>query len=368
VLSLGAVLLVVGVVGVAVNSTGQADLAASTVLSPGPGLTATAIGTGGPVATKLLPGASQGVGSRSLEEVPTTPTVYLHGLTLTRLGVKSGTEAAYWKVWWNGTTQIKAAVCLQQHLDPASAARGVAALGVLGEDPAYLDDAVYSYSRSTYFAISGIPGAMGIAWFGTERRIPIEVMVGVFSRGSVVALVTMTAYRTTTDESEFLAFARAQYAAMPGGTQQFGAPEAGFCLLILAALTVIFLAARRKSVLVPGAPSAWQAPWPAVNPSPPPGPARPMWPGALPPQESAGPAPPRASLPDPPSRFETASSSAFVPAMTLRQLTLHAPPRVGEGTQSAPPGWYQDPLPTATAGVLRYWDGSVWVSVTANPV
>lgn len=215
----GAVL--VAIIGAAVAGSSlhsNPSLPSQIVASPGPGMVATATGAGGPSPVSTLPGAQAGPGIRASGVVPTAPTIYLEPAQKTVLGVKGSKEAAYWKVWWDGTAQVKAVVSLQQHVDASNATRALGLLARRNADPTAFNNGTLDFTRTRTFTVPGVPGATGYVWDGTEgsgaNGFPIEFRFATFSRGSVVALVSLTAYSEATDEAAFDAFARAEYSKL----------------------------------------------------------------------------------------------------------------------------------------------------------
>ena len=75
-----------------------------------------------------------------------------------------------------------------------------------------------NYTKVRPFDVPGVPGATGYVWEGNEgsgsSSFPIEFRFATFSRDSVVALVSMTAYSRATDEAAFDLFAQAEYSKM----------------------------------------------------------------------------------------------------------------------------------------------------------
>ena len=149
---------------------------------------------------------------------PTTPTIFLPPLVLTNFGIKTGTEAAYWKVWWSAAKQVKEVVSLQQDTYSSSANTELHDLAAQIGNTANFNNASIRFTRHTTFELPGIPGATGYLWDGTEHAsnvpLPIEFRFAMFDRNSVVALVSMTAYRRTTDPNAFLASAYSEYASL----------------------------------------------------------------------------------------------------------------------------------------------------------
>jgi hypothetical protein len=323
-----------GIVGVA--AVAHTDLATLVVETPEPGMVETAIGAGGTEPTQILPGANSGSGITGSGVVPTTPTLYLVPATATNYGVKS-TEAAYWEVWWNGTTQAKDVVSLQQHLDDSDANQEVALLAGRNSNPANFDSSGLTFTSLGSFSIPAIPGSSGILWSGVEGgSLPIQFRCVVFSRGAVVALVSTTDYAGSTSSANFDSLATAEYGAMQDATAPLG--EALLFNLLLGLGVSLVLAG--VIILVGTRFDAVRAVWgnPPVGLV---GYGRPFgWPGAPPPPPMGG-GPPWGGTP---------------PAV---------PPPPPPPANLPPAGWFPDPG-GGGPGLLRYWDGSRWTDATTQ--
>lgn len=325
------VLGLAAIVGGAVElvSTEHADLAGLTVAEPTPGMVATATGAGGAVPTQILPGASTVNGIAGVGNVPTTPTIYLKPATTTNYGIATGSESAYWKVWWDGGAQQKDVVSLQQHLDAADATEEVSLLDARNSNPAVFANSQLTFTSVGTFTVPGIDGATGNIWSGREgTSLHIQFRFLVFSRGSVVALVSTTAYGGSADASAFQAFALAEYDQMGAASTStsngtlFGLLAGIGVGVVLAGVISVVGATYRPRPVTRGAPGAWQpGPW--------------MAPGGVPPAPWASPA----GAPPPPAPAPAPAANA---------------------------GWYPDPG-GSEPGVLRYWDGWRWTPATTKP-
>ena len=362
---IGPAAVVGGVVGsVAAVDTNLSGLAVAT---PGTGMVATAIGAGGVEPTQVLAGANRGPGVTASGVVPTTPTLFLQPVSTTNYGVKTGNEPAYWKVWWDGVTQQKDVVSLQQHLDDTSAGHAVATLDARNSNPSAFDSGGVTFTSVTSFSVPGIPGSDGKVWKGTVNgRAVLQFRFVVFSRGSVVALVSTTSYGGSADVPTFQDFAKAEYAAMyttadPSSARAGFGVLTGVGLALILAAVITLIGSRFRPSLWPsapgavpgygysaGAPGAGPRTWPAAPappPPPPPGPG--PWPGG-----AAWPGPPPGSglgFPAPPTRSSAGLSS---------------PPPVPVPSAGLPiAGWYPDPAGTEAK---RYWDGERWTEATSG--
>ncbi len=233
-------------------------------------MVATATGDGNAQPSEVLPGAYglSGLG-KSAAVFPTTPTIFLPPLALTNFGIETGTEAAYWKVWWSASRQVKEVVSLQQDTYSSSAETELHDLiGQIG-NTANFNTASIRFTRFTSFELPGIPGATGYLWEGTEHPsnvpLPIEFRFAMFDRNSVVALVSMTAYRRTTDLNAFLAFAYSEYASM-SAQPDIAAEVALFVVVGLCGFGLVTLGIvlevrnrRKRAKDAPGLPQ-WAAP------------------------------------------------------------------------------------------------------------
>jgi hypothetical protein len=367
----GIVVMLVGMGGTVFSSTGQ-DLSKLVVPAPSTGMVATATGAGGQLPTRLLRGSTQVSGIEPVGIVPTTPTVYLPSLSVTHFGIKTGTEPAYWKVWWDASAQLKAVVCLQQHLSSSDATNGVGRLVGENGNPSVFDSAKVQYTSANPFLVSGVAGASGFVWEGKESLgnsiVPMEVRVAVFSRGSVVALISTTAYGTArTNPAMFLAFASAEYAAM-SGSLGFDSDQFLFPFVVLGGIALFVFGTarlRRRNALVA---STWGAPtsggqlgipkseWP-----PPPRPGQQTasrWPGS---RTSSG-------VPEP----WTTARITVGPAQLVRESPVPAElsqvgARPSDAAELPPAGWYPDPLAQPGVRQIRYWDGSRWIGEGTPP-
>jgi hypothetical protein len=251
----------------------QDNLPGLVVDASAPGTIATATGDGNAQPAAVLSGDRLTGTGESAFVFPTTPTIFLPPMVLTNFGITTGTEAAYWKVWWNGAKQLKEVVSLQQDTYSSSAAAELHTLTGQIDDTTSFDNASMHFTRFRSFALPGIPGATGYVWDGTEHPgnvpLPIEFRFAMFDRGSVVALVSMTSYRRTTDPKAFLALADGEYATL-ASQSDLAAEAAVFVGVGLAGLGLVVVAVvlevrirRKRSTVVPGG-----RPW-AVGGAPP---------------------------------------------------------------------------------------------------
>jgi hypothetical protein len=213
----GLVLVLLGSVGFDV-ARAHDDLSGLVVSSPAAGMVATAVGAGGAQPTEVLP-AHGSAGIKASADVPTTPTIFLEpdGFHW-YFGIQMGEQAAYWKVWWDASTQVKAVVSLQQHVNSAAAETELGELAARNSNIANFTEADMRFTSSSTLAVPGVPGATGYVWQGSEgpagNTYPMQFRFAVFNKGSIVALVSMTEYSPATGPSAFLAFARSEYATM----------------------------------------------------------------------------------------------------------------------------------------------------------
>lgn len=327
-------LCIVAAVVLAVVLPKSSALTSLVVSSPAAGMVATAVGNGGANASTVEPGSSGLIPIKHLDLVPTTPSVYLKGRQLLLAGRPDGTGPAFWKVWWDGQSQVKTAVSLQQSVTTSDAVQGLAELNPTVKA---------LYPNESPLSVPGVPTAIGYQWTGTDgtgsSSTPFELWAAMFQRGTNIALVSMKAYGSATlDRTTFLAFAAAEYAAMKSSKTP-GAGLAAFAVLLLAGFAFLVSAAigrmrrRRAAGAAAGAATPWGAPWPA-------------------PAAYAGPVPWAQQAPAYPG--QQASSSGPTPWAVGPQPVL------------PPAGWYADPYAPAAgagqggSGQSRYWDGAAW--------
>ncbi|HEV8065771.1 MAG TPA: DUF2510 domain-containing protein, partial [Acidimicrobiales bacterium] len=273
---------------------------------------------------------------------------------------------AYWKVWWDGAAQESAAVSLQQNYDAADAEASFADLQQTFDRPALVGKGDYGFTTEAGFSVPGVPGASAgvldgsFDFAGASTAVQFRYLL--VARGSVVALVGMTAFGRPTNRSTFDSFAAHEYSALDGPASHllllWLAVAAGAVLVVVG----LFERSRRR----PAAPAT------SVRPVPPaagPMPYEPSGYGAAPPGYGA---PPGYVVP-PPSYG--VSSPGFGPAGAGGYSPSGPPPYKpppGRGTASpasgsAPAaGWYRDPSPEAPAGQFRYWDGTTWTYSTKD--
>ena len=140
----------------------------------------------------------------------------------------------------------------RQHTDASDT---VSALRERNTHPSAFDNADVTYTSSQALALTGVPGAFAYFWKGTtaNSQVPVELRVAGFSRGSIVALVTMTSFGTRNDPGEFLAFLTAEYRAL-ASAPGFDTRGVLFNLIILVGLGLVaFGAIRRVSTQGPRA-------------------------------------------------------------------------------------------------------------------
>ena len=324
----GIVLAIAGGIGVSL-SLGQSNLASLVVTSPASGMVATAEGNGGAAATHIEAVTSSLSPIHGLAYVPTTPAVYLRPRGRTLNGRPDGSSPAFWKVWWDGKAQTKAAVSFQQSLTATDAQQGLEELSVpVGK----------LYPNESALAIPDIPGAFGYMWVGTDTsgstQVPSQILAAMFRRGDNIALVSMKAYGTAkVDPQNFFAFAQAEYAEMsrsaPSTLKLVGFGAVGVVGVVM---FVVAMSKRRPAPFGQGPSGAafWPPPGQASGPASPYG-GQPSW-------------PPQGPASGPQGGYATAPGPAPVTAPVALP----------------PAGWYPDPYAQAEHGQLRYWDGAKW--------
>ncbi len=269
----GLLLIVLGTIGVAFESS-SSRLSGLAVGAPTPAMVAMAVGSGGRDPTTVFPAAMQATGVPGPGYVPTSPTIYLSRVHLTNLRVPIASQAAYWKVWWDDSSRIQADVCLQQHATSSDASAALARLVVRNSDAGNFASPYFHVDHSSSFGIPGLDGATAELWDGSigpsGQSVPMEFRFVVLQRGSVLALVSMTAYSTLTDPNAFAAFAQAEYSKMAGAPSFNMAlvfsdtRMAGLGLIVVGLiLLLVDRRSRRPAVPVPG-----QMPWPPWGPPP----------------------------------------------------------------------------------------------------
>lgn len=214
----GVVLAAAGGIGWKVSNSKEASSLTKLTVAPAtPGMVATAIGTGGEKPSQVLPGAKHGTGIDGTTDIPTTPLLYLPPATLTQAGVDAGTEPAFWEVWWDGKTQVKATISLQQHLDSSSADAGEAQLVSQNSNPAS-----FQMQQKSAFVLPDVPGSHGYVWTeneGTAKQpLNVELRFASFAAGSRVALVSMETYGKPTSAAAFATFATSEFNKLDGAT------------------------------------------------------------------------------------------------------------------------------------------------------
>jgi hypothetical protein len=343
----GIVLAIAGGIGVSL-SLGQSNLASLVVTSPASGMVATAEGNGGAAATHIEAVTSSLSPIHGLAYVPTTPAVYLRPRGRTLNGRPDGSSPAFWKVWWDGKAQTKAAVSFQQSLTATDAQQGLEELSVpVGK----------LYPNESALAIPDIPGAFGYMWVGTDTsgstQVPSQILAAMFRRGDNIALVSMKAYGTAkVDPQNFFAFAQAEYAEMsrsaPSTLKLVGFGAVGVVGVVM---FVVAMSKRRPAPFGQGPSGAafWPPPGQASGPASPYG-GQPSWPPQGP---ASGPASPYGGQPSfPPQQPVVPAQGGYA--------TAPGPAPVTAPVALPPAGWYPDPYAQAEHGQLRYWDGAKW--------
>ena len=221
-LPVGIVLVIASIAVAAVAGAQSQRLSALVVSSPAPGMVATAIGNGGAAATQVEAAAKGLRPATGLGYVPTTPPIYLEPRQLTLNGRPDGTGPAYWKVWWDGQSQVKAGVSLQQSTTDAYERQGLAQLAQTTKG---------LYPNESPLSIPNVPGATGYRFTSAGSY---EIMAALFGNGTNIAMVSMKSYGTATiDEATFLAFAASEYTALKTGSSKIApALAAGFVVLL----------------------------------------------------------------------------------------------------------------------------------------
>jgi hypothetical protein len=368
----GAAAMIGGVVGLAQSvHTELPELAVST---PAAGMVATSVGAGGSQPTKLLQGASGRVGITSSGVVPITPTLFLEPARARDFGVGTS-ESAYWKVWWDGATQQKDVVSLQQHLDTIDASEGVLSLGDRNNNPAVFDNSSMSFTSVGSFTIPEVPGLIGHVWSGVEDgRLPIEFRFAVFSRGAVVALVSTTSYAGSTSPTAFRALVLSEYAQMANSQTPLGARDAfdfmfgiGLALLLCGVITLIGTRYQPPGLVRAPAPYYASPGYPAYPYPSSSGTGPPIWypptawgaPSVVSPSTTAGAA--AETAPNPRSYATDATEASD--AKSDQPPGESAPIPAVKSLPHA--GWYPDPSGSAR-GALRYWDGRRWTDAMTS--
>jgi hypothetical protein len=296
--AVGLALIVIGAVGVE-TARSRSNLASMVVSKPGPAMVPTAIGSGGTDPTTVLPGADGAKGILASGVVPTTPTLFLKPSSLTFAGRRTVAEGAYWEVWWDPSTQIKAVVSLQQHTSSLAAAAALSHLVARNSDAGNFTSTDFRVTGVSSFPVSGVPGATGLVWDGSEgsasNPLPIDFRFAVFRRDSVVALVSMTAYARKTDAAAFLASVQSQYSMMSAAPAISNGFLFQFILIggigLLIVGGILLFASRRPPMPGPPASRGGQMWGPVGLPRVTSGPAAPPPPGPVP-SEGPGPAAP----------------------------------------------------------------------------
>ena len=245
----GILLATAGAIGYTSDGLPQASLTSLIVATPASGMVATSVGNGGAAPTHVDPGTNGLTAIRTLGYVPTTPAEYLRPRTKTLNGAADGSSPALWKVWWDGRTQVKAAVSLQQSLKAVDAEQGLTetshALGT--QNP-----------NTSAITIPGLPGAFAYLWEGSEvtgtGAVAYQVWAALFCRSTEIALVSMKSYGAGNGVAGtmFFAFARAQYAAMKAaGPSSLLKVSLGVVSVMGIAMFFVGYARHRKRAMAP---------------------------------------------------------------------------------------------------------------------
>lgn len=324
--ALGPVLIVVGIVELA--SAGHTDLTALTVASPGQGMSPASIGDGGSAPTHVFPESAALSGAGNSAHAPTTPLLYLQPVRLTDYGIPTGTESAYWKVWWDSVTKEQDVISLQQHVSDTNASQEVAYLSNLNKTPAALAGGPLSFNIVSSFSVPAIADSDGHVWRAQYGRLQIELRFVVFQRGSVVALVSSTGFGTGTDAAAFDLLALSEYTQMGSQTSASLPAEAsgvavglGFALLLAGVIALIGACYKPLHV----------APERATGPS-----------------------------------FSYPQTGAVIAGLAASAPDSSSGGSIGFGA-SPGAGWYPDPSGVFPPGTLRYWDGKAWTDATTQP-
>jgi len=378
-LAMGAVVSVLLTAGVAGASL---PLSGLVVGSPGDGAVFTAEGAGGSASTTVEPGVDP-------SSEPTHPSLYLKPVQLT----SGGTQPAYWRVWWNGSTQTKYVVALQQHVNAADAQAEAQRIDASNQTPSSVTGP-QTWSYVSTFSVPSIPGAAGLVWNTTVDNANEELRFVVFARDNLVELVSVTTFSGPTSASVLDAFALAQYNHSADGGIASISPVVWIVLaLVVAGVVIAMLRSRRKDghqVSVAGygtmigfgygvqsgpqgsAPYGHGAPNPY---GPPPGTY-----GPPPTQQHAplvgGPAPTSTSSESVLPSFGAFLTPAPSPTPSLAPASLFGDDPVSPGgyvdpsplleptaPATVPAGWFPDPMPDPSRpGRQRYWDGDAWTN------
>ena len=219
------------------------DLSHYVVSSPAPGIIATAVGGGGENPTRLL--LSSGLVSKT--QVPSRPLSFSLPVGVTHFGIKTGEQPAYWKVWWDQSSQVEAVVCLQQHVSPGAAADEVLELRSRNSDPSLFDTATVTFTSSRSLPIA-IPGAFGYLWSGgTQRRWgPGTARHGRLQSGRDRLAGDNDRLRAKPGHGSLLLLRRQRDSAMANSTDSNAGTDKYSLVILFGIIVAIFGATRRS--------------------------------------------------------------------------------------------------------------------------
>jgi hypothetical protein len=296
---------------------------------------ATAAGADRSKPTQVFPTLKHERGIKTLGAIPRGPTILLTPEEVTRPGQAPITKPVYWQVWWNAGAQTKAGVCLKGTPSPLAAEAELKDLATQIQNPSLFDHPGVLYAGSRQFTLAGIPGAFGYLSHGTEgsasKHISFEVRFAGFHSGPNIALISMVAYGRTTNSAEFLAFARAEYAAL-GGPLLFSSRQLAFLLVMLVGVAAIAfdLTRRRHRSTLASRTAAWET---------------------------------LSNVQEPPLtlRHSDRVESSATSARSSDPGPPRSSPKADDEEGKRPAGWYVDPTVPVGREPFRYWDGSKWI-------
>ncbi|MGH9169404.1 MAG: hypothetical protein ACRD0Z_00775 [Acidimicrobiales bacterium] len=240
VLGLGAVLLGLGVT-VLLLARGPGGLPGQVVARPAADMVLVETGAGSLQPTEVLPepGGLPGVVDR--DDAPVRPTIVLGQATNSFIS-HAQTEQAYWELWWDGGSQVAATVSLQQQVSASDAEAAVSDLQQQFDNTATFTGA-FSFSGAASSTVPGLAAASGVldgTFTAGGSSTSVQYRYGLVTRGSVVALVGLTAYGGTTSAAQLDSFAKAEYEALAGHSRHTSllvvVIVGGVALLIVGAL------------------------------------------------------------------------------------------------------------------------------------
>jgi hypothetical protein len=362
--AVGVILLALGVTEIVVESK-HVGLHYDVVASPAGGMTAVEVGAGGAQATQVLPGAAGEMPIDGMPGVSVGPTLFLKPSTSSFIS-HGETEPAYWKLWWDGNAQLSASVSLQQDYDATDAQASFADLQQQLDNVAALAGDGYTFSSETESTVTGLSNGSGGVLEGKFQSdggsTSVQSRYVLVVRGSLVALISMTAFGGSTDQGVFDSYASDEYQALNGPSTHtlllWVAVAGGAVLLVVGLLD----RSRRRSAAAPKtAPARLSVAAPM--------PYEPSGYGAAPPAYGAPPgyvAPPPSYGVTPPG-FGTAGAGGYSPSGPAPYKSPPTSTAAWQQSGSPPPaGWYPDPSKGAPAGKLRYWDGTTWTYSTRD--